>query len=66
MTHTWSKIERGMYQTTDRKFQAKHRCDGGWMLLIRNDDVIGNWDWCQTFNSLNDAKVAASLIVNEA
>ena len=66
MTHTWHKVYIGTYETSDRRFQARRRDDGGWMLLTRNDDVVGNWDWCQTFTRLTDAKVAASLIDNES
>jgi len=67
MPHEWNKVGTGTYETGDRQFQAQRREDDGfWMLLQRNDDVIGNWEWCQTYNLLRDAKAGAKWIAENS
>lgn len=60
----WNKVGMGIYETSNREFQARRMTYGAWLLLQRNDDTLGNWDWCQSYDLFRDVKNAAQSIFN--
>lgn len=63
----WNKSGTGTYETSDRQFQVRTNEDRtSWMLLRRNDDTVGNWDWCQSYGLMRDAKEGAQWIADNS
>ena len=63
-TLNWIKAGIGYYETTNRQFRAFRHENGLWLLMQRNDETNGNWDWCQSYGLLRDAKTGAQEITN--
>ena len=61
----WSRIIAGYYISKGGEFSCKLGMHGEWMLLRRNDNVVTNWEWCQTYATFTDAKVGANFLNNE-
>lgn len=66
---TWHKVGtngngNGLYQSVDRKFRIVmfNNMTGRWHLLQLADTEFSDYDWCQSFALLRDAKQGAALI----
>ena len=62
MKQNFNRIAPGYYQTGNREFQIMfNNMTGQWQLLSL--DAEGDYQWCQSYALLKDAKMGAAWIV---